>query len=199
MATAESVKAKLQGLIATANATTGNADADLTTAVNALVAGFGQGGGGGLPGVDVIKGEYIPGQTIGAFAVKLVHGLGAIKPLIFHMKARGSHFEDGYANAVYEVAIMVSFVEERNVTYGADATAAIIEPKTQVGAMLFSGGGIGSGSGSVELHNSEVNNSGSYAAKMWPDGFTVGLYRNLLAGYTYDYTLIYGDLFGGAE
>ena len=48
MVTAESVKAKLQGLIATANATTGNADADLTTAVHALVAGFGQ-GGGGLP------------------------------------------------------------------------------------------------------------------------------------------------------
>ena len=43
MVTAESVKAKLQGLIATANATTGNADADLTAAVGALVAGFGQG------------------------------------------------------------------------------------------------------------------------------------------------------------
>lgn len=45
MVTAESVKAKLQGLIATANAATGNADADLTAAVGALVAGFGQGGG----------------------------------------------------------------------------------------------------------------------------------------------------------
>lgn len=45
MATADSVKAKLQGLIDAANATTGNADADLTTAVNALVAGFGQSGG----------------------------------------------------------------------------------------------------------------------------------------------------------
>lgn len=51
MVTAESVKAKLQGLIATANAATGNADADLTAAVNALVAGFGQGGGGGLFGM----------------------------------------------------------------------------------------------------------------------------------------------------
>ena len=47
MATAEGVKAKLQGLIATANATTGNSDTDLTAAINALVAGFGQGGGGG--------------------------------------------------------------------------------------------------------------------------------------------------------
>lgn len=45
MATAESVKANLQSLITKANETTGNADADLTTAVDALVAGFGQGGG----------------------------------------------------------------------------------------------------------------------------------------------------------
>lgn len=197
MVTAESVKAKLQGLIDTANATTGNADADLTAAVNALVAGFGQ--GGGLPGVDVIKGEYIPGKTIGAFAVKMVHGIGAIKPFIFHMKAHGSHFEGGYENAIYEAAVMASFVEERNVTYGADATAAVIEPKAQICAMLFSGGAIGAGGGKVELRDSEVSNSVNYEVKMWPDGFTVGLYRNLLAGVTYDYTLIYGDFLGGAE
>ena len=43
MVTAESVKVKLQGLIDTANAATGNADADLTAAVGALAAGFGQG------------------------------------------------------------------------------------------------------------------------------------------------------------
>lgn len=45
MATAESVKAKIQGLIDTANNTTGNADKDLTAAVGALVAGYGAGGG----------------------------------------------------------------------------------------------------------------------------------------------------------
>lgn len=45
MATAESVKAKIQGLIDTANDTTGNADKDLTAAVGALVAGYGAGGG----------------------------------------------------------------------------------------------------------------------------------------------------------
>lgn len=44
MATAESVKAKLQNLITLANNTTGNTDATLTQAVNALIAGFGQGG-----------------------------------------------------------------------------------------------------------------------------------------------------------
>ena len=197
MVTAESVKAKLQGLIDTANATTGNADADLTAAVNALVAGFGQ--GGGLPGVDVITGEYIAGQSIAVFALKFVHGKGEIKPFILHMKARGSHFEDGYANAIYEVAAMVSFVDKRNITYTADATEGTIAPQAQIGVFLVGGNSIGSSNGAVSFSDSEVNTSAIYEAKMWPDGFTIGLYRNLMNGHTYDYTLVYGDLFGGAE
>lgn len=44
MATAESVKQKIQGLISNANNTTGNTDATLTNAVNSLIAGFGTGG-----------------------------------------------------------------------------------------------------------------------------------------------------------
>lgn len=46
MATVQSVKAKLQGLIDKSNATTGKNDADLTTAVNTLVEGYGKGGSG---------------------------------------------------------------------------------------------------------------------------------------------------------
>lgn len=46
MATAEGIKAKLQGLIEAANAATGAADADLTAAVQSLIDGFGQSGGG---------------------------------------------------------------------------------------------------------------------------------------------------------
>ena len=45
MATAESVKTKLTGLIAAANAATGSDAATLTEAVGALVAGLGAGGG----------------------------------------------------------------------------------------------------------------------------------------------------------
>lgn len=45
MATADSVKAKMQGLIDSANAKTGGNDTTLTAAVNALIAGFGSGGG----------------------------------------------------------------------------------------------------------------------------------------------------------
>lgn len=48
MATADSVKSKLQSLIAKANAATGSTDADLTSAVSKLIAGYGNGNGGGL-------------------------------------------------------------------------------------------------------------------------------------------------------
>lgn len=43
MATADSVKSKLQGLIDAANAKTGGDDADLSTAIDTLIAGFGEG------------------------------------------------------------------------------------------------------------------------------------------------------------
>ena len=58
MATAESVKAKLQGLIDAANATTGGIDADLTAAVQSLIAGFGQGGGTG--NLTIVSGTFTP-------------------------------------------------------------------------------------------------------------------------------------------
>lgn len=46
MATAESVKAKLRGLIDRANGVTGQTSANLTAAVEQLAAGYGQGGAG---------------------------------------------------------------------------------------------------------------------------------------------------------
>lgn len=54
MATADSVKTKLQGLIDKSNRVTGSADATLTDAVGSLIAGFGQGGGD----VPAYTGEY---------------------------------------------------------------------------------------------------------------------------------------------
>lgn len=58
MATAESVKTKLQGLLAQANAATGKADADLTVAVSSLIAGYGSGGGD-----QVEKGSFVADST----------------------------------------------------------------------------------------------------------------------------------------
>ena len=73
MATAESVKSKIQGLIDTANAATGGVDADLTSAVNTLVAGFGSGGsGGGENGIYMA--QITPASDIGELSV--IHNLG---------------------------------------------------------------------------------------------------------------------------
>ena len=46
MSTPLSVKEQIQKLIDDANVATGNADADLTSAVGALIAGYGSGGSG---------------------------------------------------------------------------------------------------------------------------------------------------------
>jgi hypothetical protein len=78
MATADSVKAKLQGLIDKSNATTGNTDADLTTAVDALVAGYGQGGGGGgLDGYFAVN-FYNDDRTTLLYTVYVPSGSSAI-------------------------------------------------------------------------------------------------------------------------
>lgn len=64
MATAESVKSKIQGLIDTANKATGGVDADLTSAVNTLVAGFGSGGASGVYMAKITLAEYSNYLTI---------------------------------------------------------------------------------------------------------------------------------------
>lgn len=199
MATADSVKAKLQGLIAKANAATGNTDADLTSAIDALVAGFGQ--GGGIPGVTVLKGEYVAGAG-GSYAIpsvlKVIHNLGEIRPFCFHLKSRDSHQKDAAANSIYEGIVVVSFVKEQNPTYGADAIVGAIVPRTQCCFYEF-GGGVDSGSSmNVIFYDSETNDQRNYGVNMWPDGFTIGMYRAIVKNVIYDYELLYGDFYGGA-
>lgn len=65
MATLESVKAKIQGLIEKSNETTGATDVDLTSAVNTLIDGYGVGGSDGT-GDDsiVIDVEELPTENI---------------------------------------------------------------------------------------------------------------------------------------
>ena len=60
MVTADSVKAKLEGLISKANGVTGRADDTVTQAVDALIAGFGQGG----QGLTVQTGSFIPAENL---------------------------------------------------------------------------------------------------------------------------------------
>lgn len=66
MVTADGVKDKIRRLINTANATTGKTDVTLTTAVNSLVEGFGQGG-------DVNGLAYDMGEFVLDADVKFVH------------------------------------------------------------------------------------------------------------------------------
>ena len=61
MATADSVKSKIQNLIASANSATGQADADMTSAVASLIAGF---GGSGSSGSSLITGTYITSERV---------------------------------------------------------------------------------------------------------------------------------------
>lgn len=67
MATAESVKQKIQGLISNANNTTGNTDATLTNAVNSLIAGFGTGGGG----IQSASGEYSIAEDVASLNIDI--------------------------------------------------------------------------------------------------------------------------------
>lgn len=84
MATAESVKAKIQNLIATANEATGNADTDLTTAVNSLIAGFGT--GGGASGIYMAKITPSSATT----TLRVTHNLGTTDILFAALWAENS-------------------------------------------------------------------------------------------------------------
>ena len=79
MATAGSVKQKIQGLISNANNTTGNTDATLYDAVASLIAGFGTGGGDGLK-YDI--GEFVLDADVKGRYPSLPHNLGEIPEFI---------------------------------------------------------------------------------------------------------------------
>lgn len=78
MATADSVKTKIQGLIDQANAATGGTDADLTNAVGSLIAGYGQ--GGSEPVLEELRitenGTYTPSEGVDGFS-KVIANIAA--------------------------------------------------------------------------------------------------------------------------
>lgn len=80
MATADSAKAKIQGLIAQGNAATGNEDKDLTTVVASLIAGFGQGGGESDYGYRVYAAQVTP-ETDASYLV-IQHNLATTDILL---------------------------------------------------------------------------------------------------------------------
>lgn len=69
MATADSVKANLQNIIAKANSATGRTDSNVGAAVDALISGFGQGGGGITPTpeqIAVVRSATLSADVTGA-------------------------------------------------------------------------------------------------------------------------------------
>lgn len=77
MATADSVRAKMQGLIDSANAKTGSGDTTLTAAVNALIAGFGSGGGAKITEY-VVTEDADRSLWLNSLGIKLVKGVNLI-------------------------------------------------------------------------------------------------------------------------
>ena len=80
MATAESVKAQLNALLNQANDTTGKTDADLTSAIASLVAGFGQGGSGGGSASGIYMAKVTPSEDLDNMAI--AHNLGTTDILL---------------------------------------------------------------------------------------------------------------------
>lgn len=74
MATADSVKAKMQGLIDSANAKTGGNDTTLTGAVSTLIAGFGSGGGSSVGTSGIYMAKITPETD--SSSIDVVHNLG---------------------------------------------------------------------------------------------------------------------------
>lgn len=74
-----SIRSKIQALITAANNTTGESDATLTDAVQTLVDGYGQGGGGSLPSsISKIDGGEFTLASKTASTYHIEHSLGVV-------------------------------------------------------------------------------------------------------------------------
>ena len=173
MATAESVKAKIQGLINTANETTGGADTDLTSAVNTLAAGFGQGGesSGGISAVKFIDVDV----TVEASTTTAVTYTVEDLELIAHTGHTASVYGAFTRNENY-----VAFVTPKDVADASGNTTAVYNKgmaivngvgnyaKTQTNIISWGSSGLGAqnqGIYGIALTCTSYN-SGKYIGKM---------------------------------
>ena len=162
----------------------------MVSAIEAIEAG-----GGSIPGVTVIKGTYTHLNATSVLYIE--HNIGEIRPFMFYMKAKTTKVQ-AVGDSVYSVVCGVPTLDADTVSYlkdGVETTANIPIP-AYCKVQSFSSWSPGDVGTPTVLDNSTTSAS-SYQIKMWPNGFSVGLYLGLLKEYEYEYTLIYGDLFGG--
>lgn len=119
MATADIVKAKLQSVIAKANSATGGADDNVDAAVDALIAGFGQGGGITPTGTKTITVNGTHDVT--NYASAQVNVPTGITPSgSINITVNGTHDVTNYASAAVNVPTPAQKTVVRTVTVSTD-------------------------------------------------------------------------------
>lgn len=184
MATIESIKSKIQGLIDTANATTGDTAVDMSSAVNALIAGFGQGGGGS----NVKITEYVVTENadrslwLNEQQIKLVKGLNLLFTSKLGYASSGTKYVQG------ALTVMFMFWDGVSVTDGTDASVAKSHLRgivfVQNNYKLFAGtGGIAAGN----TTSYSIAEDGTISFTTSATDVTTGNYTNnfIEGGYTH--------------
>lgn len=191
------------GMTATANAIrekTGGANPiiwDVSNGFKSAVEAIQTGGGGIVPGMTVIKGQYIPGTTVPGMAgsfLKIDHNIGEVKPFAFHMEIADPS-KAGGDNCIIAVNISMLSYDTKTISYS-DKTADIT-PIATVQVKQANNINRGNNPSSVNVYDTTeaANASGNatnFNLKVWPDGFKTALYQALQSGAVYDYTLVYG-------
>lgn len=124
MTTADSVKAKIRNIISKANGATGRTDDNVDSAVNALISGFGQGGGITPTGTKIIteNGEYDV-STFEKVQVAVPVPSGYIKPSgSVDIVQNGTVDVTNYATAEVNVSTPTEKTVIRTITLESDIT-----------------------------------------------------------------------------
>lgn len=118
MATADSVKTKIQGLISKANAKTGRSDADMTNAVNALVSGYNP---NGITPSGTINITSNGTHNVTNYATANVNvSTGATPTGTISITSNGTYDVAKYAQAAVNVPVPAELMVVRNITIASD-------------------------------------------------------------------------------
>lgn len=122
MATLDSVKAKIQSLIAKANAKTGRSDANMTSAVNALVSGYNP---NGITPSGTINITANGTHNVSAFEkAQVAVPVGTTPSGSINIEQNGTFNVEQYAKAVVNVPTPNQIAVVRTITLSADVTGA---------------------------------------------------------------------------